>query len=136
MRTIRQIWYENSIVDLCHKNQWNKEDAITLNAYLDSSKVETFQTLFPQYSDRLSKYAELVRDVVSEMVTLSKDLTNINASNTHVSNVAGNLLHEFTAMIKYNLSNKSDVEKSKAFSSFVLHPASLEFLLPVSSNTV
>jgi hypothetical protein len=131
MRTIRQIWYENTIVDLCHKNEWNKENAITLNAYLDSSKVETFQTLFPQYNERLSKYAELVRDVVSEMVTLSKDLPNIDTTKP-----AGSLLHAFTSLIKYNLSNKSDVEKSKAFSSFVLHPASLEFLLPVSSNIV
>lgn len=148
MRTIRQIWYENNIVDLCHKNQWNKETAITLNAYLDSSKVETFQTLFPQYSATLAKYADDVRAIVSQMVALSKEpaaglahpqpatLTQSASGLTHPQNedttpntTASCLLHAFTSMIKYNLANKSDLEKSNAFMSFVLHPASLEYLL-------
>lgn len=123
MRTIRQIWYENSIVDMCHKNQWNKERAITLNAYLDSSKVETFQHLFGQYTANIEEYSNMVRTVVKEMVALTKDADLV------VSTPAVNLLKSFTSFIKYNLSNKSDLEKTKAFTSFVLHPSSLEFLI-------
>lgn len=124
MRTIRQMWYENSIIDLCHKNKWNKEKAITLNAYLDSSKVETFQTLFRQYAEVMESYATMVHKVVDEMIVLSKELPEIKATTP-----AANLLRPFVGMIKLNLSNKSDLEKRKAFTEFVLHPSSLEFLI-------
>lgn len=125
MRTIRQIWYENNIIDLCHKHQWDKEYAVTFNAYLDSSKIEVFNMLFPQYSEKVAYYADVVRDTVNNMVALSKSQDDAEKE----TSPAANLLRAFVTSIKYNLATKSDAEKVKAFTSFVLHPASLEFLM-------
>jgi len=75
MRSIRQFWYENSIIDLCHSNKWNKETTITLNAYLDSKTYETFLLLFPQYQDKFALYSSTVDEIVDKMITLSNQAT-------------------------------------------------------------
>jgi hypothetical protein len=132
MRAIRRFWYENNLIDMCHKNKWPKEMAITLNAYLDSSTYEMFLLMFKQYTDTLASYSGIVQSVVLGMIELSK---NRNADIAQTNSVAASMLQSFTDTTKHNLASKSDEEKRKIFTHYVCHPSSLELLMPMAMTT-
>jgi hypothetical protein len=92
MRTIRKTWYENNLIDQCHKAGWDKQLAITLHAYLDSQNYEIFCQLFPEYSTEMGVYHKYITDVVTAMA--QKTLTPTAEDPTH-KNVVALLLQSF-----------------------------------------
>jgi hypothetical protein len=42
IKRIRKFWYENTVIDLCKENGWNKKTGVSFNAYLDNNLHETF----------------------------------------------------------------------------------------------
>jgi hypothetical protein len=145
MRSIRRIWYETKVIDLCHANNWAKEDVITLNAYLDSELYETFLHLFPQYQERFSYYSKTIQLVVMQMIQLTNDneINNITNEltttaveyNKLVETIAKQMFTEFSHSIKYELFNKTDDQKRRVFSEFITHRTNLESLLPLFINS-
>jgi hypothetical protein len=153
MRAIRQIWYENKLINICHTNHWDKEDVITFNAYLDHGLYETFIYLFPQYINRFSYYSKLLQMVVKQMVVLNnngtKNSLSINTgtviddskqSNTLIEDskqsntvklVAKNLYDRFTNSVNYNIHGKKEDQKHRVFSEYITHKSNLETLMPL-----
>jgi hypothetical protein len=150
MRTIRKYWYENNIIDQCHKNGWSKEKTITLHSYLDTSNYELFRLLFKQYTDTMESYSEMLNTVTDFMVRLAKDPSldektiwleknkvvkedekylsthdNIN----HDLLAAKSLLQSFKDTIRYSLVGKSNEQLKKVFHEYSCHPSSLEYLI-------
>ncbi len=143
MRSIRRFWYENNLIDLCHKNRWPKETAVTFNAFLDRTTRENFRVLFGRHTSPFAEYTSVLDTVVQYMIELSKSraLASNNTSNisNSLSSTANSVvryaaevsLQSFIDNTKYNLTNKSDEEKRRIFSDFVCNPASLELLMPI-----
>lgn len=127
MRCIRKSWYENSIIDLCHSNQWNKETAITLNAYLDSDFYETFLYLFPQYQSHFDKYSSKIQEVVKAMINMES--VDRKTTDENVIKVANMLLQDFKNNVKFDVSSKTPEQKKRVFSEFINHPNNLESLM-------
>jgi hypothetical protein len=123
MRAIRRFWYENTLIDLCHKNNWNMEKAITLQAYLDTTNQQTFLKLFPQYTETFNKYSVEVMKLVNEMITST--LTK----NTSESTTVNTLLQLFRDTVSYNTTNVNKEILATVYSDFVRHPDSLEILM-------
>jgi len=152
MKTIRKFWYDNYIVDTCHKNNWKKEKAITLHGFLDAN-TELFRILFPQYNDLFNYYAEKLNEISDCMVLINKNnscdaRSEDNGSRSedngarsedngarsenkcHNINKCGKLLvNLFKNNVKYNLSNKTDVELKKIFYEYICHTDLLELLI-------
>jgi hypothetical protein len=67
MRAIRKFWYDNSIVNMCHENKWNKDLALSLHAFLDTSQAKNFMHLFPQFSKHMAVYEEYINILIADM---------------------------------------------------------------------
>lgn len=124
MRSIRKTWYENSMIELCHKKNWqsHKETIITLHSYLDSERYEVFQLLFPQYQDQCDLYANDIRQIIDQMILSD------NIKDGKYSNIAQTFLVNFNKSIKYDVSKKSADQKRKIYFSWILSPVNLETL--------
>ena len=125
MRTIRKIWYENTIIDLCHSNKWNKETAITLNMYLDSNMRDTFINLFPQYSDLFSKYTSTIKDIIECMIYKADHQEDSKDNIDTLLQVAKNLLHEFKINNKCDVGTKTNEQKRRIYTEYVSHSNNL-----------
>jgi hypothetical protein len=131
MRTIRQIWYENSLIDQCHKNNWNKELAITLNAYLDMPNYEIFCKLFPGFSREMGVYHNYVTEIVSNMVQLT---TNMAYKPEFHEAVSTTLLQMFNDTVRLQTKGVSPENLNKIYFEYITHPLSLHVMLNLSSE--
>lgn len=70
LKAIRNIWYNNNLNNACVSNGWNKELAITLNAYLGRSdnSLMHFPKLFPEYKSYFQQYDTLLTTITEYMV--------------------------------------------------------------------
>ena len=73
MRAIRKTWYENSVIELCHKNKLCKEHVITLSSFLDNNGLELFQLLFPQYYKRMQFFSDTVNMLTDNMISIVRE---------------------------------------------------------------
>ena len=146
MRAIRKTWYENSVIDLCHKNKLCKEHIITLSSFLDNNGLELFQLLFPQYYKRMQFFSEVIGKLTDNMISIvreksqcvtSNDLDEKKADNSvtdekkAVDNVMYNkvaeiLLQSFKNCCHFNVEDTNDVFLKKAFYGFCCHPSNLD----------
>ena len=145
MRAIRRTWYENSIVDLCHTNGWQKykETVITLNSYLDTESYETFRILFPQYQQICDEYNLEISRVIKLMIDpnvfdnpQSEDanlpVVLIDESRLKLyKTIANNVLTSFTKSVKYSINTKSPEQKRKIFFEYILDTSMLVVLMPL-----
>ena len=131
MRTIRRIWYENTIIEQCHKNNWNKELAITLHSYLDMPNYELFCKLFPEYLEKMQMYHTYVSDIVTNMVQLT---LNVNFKPTQHSEVSDTLLKMFTDNVRLQSKGLSPENLQKIYFEYISHPLSLPTMLNLSST--
>lgn len=129
MRTIRQFWYENDLIDMCHKNKWNKELAITLNAFLGRSENDTFLKLFPQYQSWFDKHEILVKKISENMTKLAfKEPIDDSA----IATVSREMYTSFVENIEFDISGKTKEAVSKVYLEYVSHPDSLSILMQVA----
>jgi hypothetical protein len=147
MKTIRKYWYDNSIIDACYNNNWNKEVYVTLNAYLNCSKYELFKSLFSQYNCLEELYGTFLNNIADDMVKLYH-ATNDNKliiGNKVASDEpykykyydqSVSLHKDFTNNIKYGLGYLSEEEKRNLFLDYIRHPDSLELLMPVANDII
>ena len=116
MRYIRKFCYDNKIIDMCHGNQWDKDTAISLHAYLDRPNYETFTLLFSEQFNRYTmKYYEIIEDIVNNMVKKSRN------NDAEISSVADTFLTMFHSKIRYNVSNLTDEELKKTYKDYISH---------------
>lgn len=131
MRTIRKTWYENNLIDQCHKAGWDKQLAITLHAYLDSQNYEIFCQLFPEYSTEMGVYHKYITDVVTAMA--QKTLTPTAEDPTH-KNVVALLLQSFKDNVRLDTRGQTLASLSKIYFEYVCHPEALETILANSAD--
>ena len=137
MRQIRQIWYDNGMHKDCIANGWSKEDAVTLHAYLNSNIYENFMHLYPQYQERFTYYNQIIQQVVRsivglEIVTDNLVFTGYTAPSADlIKTTANNMREHFDSTVNYNHENQSTEQKSKVFTEFVVHPESLDLIMPL-----
>ncbi len=132
MRTIRQLWYENTIIEQCHKNAWNKELAITLHAYLDMPNYELFCRLFPAYLPEMSVYHTFLSEVVDSMTRLT--IQKGDASDVPHCELAESLLQTFNDNVRLQTKGLSKENLSKMYFEYISHPLSLNTMLHYSTN--
>lgn len=125
MSTIRKLWYDNTIVSACRANQWDKDIAVTLNAYLSDRWHEKFNVLFPQEAQRFASFTAGLQQIAACMCN-SADQSDID---DRVTTVARVLLQKFTAHVSYDTSGKSDEERQKIYYQYCVHPAHFDVLL-------
>ncbi len=127
MRIIRKTWYENNLIDLCHKSHWDKELVITLQAYLDSPNYEVFQKLFPDYQETLSAYHTFITEIVNNMAV--KTLTpNASIITPHI-NLVNAMLQSFKDTVKIDTRGQTLASLTKTYFEYTCHPASLDVIL-------
>lgn len=131
MRAIRRIWYENNIIDRCHKAKWDKQLVITLHAYLDTQNYETFLKLFPEYSGMTNIYSKYVTEVSQAMA--QKSLTPTVDHDIH-KNVVMVLLQSFKDTVRLDTKGQTLVGLSKIYYEFIRHPEALENILANSTD--
>jgi len=131
MRTIRRIWYENNIIEQCHKNNWNKELAITLHAYLDMPNYELFCKLFPAYAKELQIYHVYVTSIVNNMVQRT---LNVNYVATEHVDISETLLHMFNESVRLQTKGLTADNLQKLYFEYISHPLSLTSMLNMSST--
>lgn len=134
MRTIKQYWYENSIVDVSRTYNWNKEKLITLNAFLNQNEQIAFRTLFPQYVPWMNSYNKLISDIVQEMQQQTKSSINKNTSvvvslDSKIANAASKMLISFNNTVKHNPKSLGQEQLRKLYYEFVCNVESLECLM-------
>lgn len=143
MRAIRQIWYDSKIINLCRNSNWNTDDAVTLNAYLDNDLYRTFLYLFQQYNSKFDRYAIIVNKLVNYMIvkcSSSRRLTPKEREALEIpieyKSTADLLLTSFNNDQKYDISKQTPHKKRKALFGYVMDQSSLEYLMPLlSCNT-
>ena len=131
MRTIRRICYENSLIEQCHKNNWNKELAITLHSYLDMPNYEIFCRLFPSYSEKMQVYHRYVSDVVSNMVQLTTNNAYQPVNHAEVSRM---LLQMFHDNVRLQTKGLTAENLNKIYFEYISHSLSLSTMLEYSST--
>jgi hypothetical protein len=123
MRTIRKTWYENKMITACHANKWDKETAITLSAYLDSSNYEVFRKLFPNYDGLMVNYHNYLTQIVNRMINKTSEASQ------NVSEVAEIMLKKFKDSVSMNIKNQSNDSLFKLYFEYVCHPSSLDVFM-------
>jgi hypothetical protein len=136
MRQIRQLCYDNNMHKDCLSNDWVKEDAVTLSAYIDSNRYENFMHLFPQYQVLFEYYNTIIQRVVSLMIDPSVAMEPIvnhpgylSPDASLVASTAKNMLDHFRSCMQYNLTSTSVEQKKRVLTEFVVHPDSLDLLM-------
>jgi hypothetical protein len=158
MCTIRRFWYENSIIEQCHKNGWNMEKAVTLNAYLNTKNRDVFTKLFPQYAQTFQTYAVEIGKIVSLMVDVGQNklddvidvpvndiavdptsnVVNVAVAgpvpdptnpNTLTKITANKFLKMFRSTVQYSIAESNSKELAAIYESYVCHPDSLGMLM-------
>lgn len=104
MKFIRTTWYDKHINQDCLEFKNNKEDYVTLNAYLDSSIYENFNILFPQYQPRMRYYNTLINLIVEYIVDNSKELKYYDQSENQIENENDNKNESYQKIL--DLENK------------------------------
>ncbi len=139
-RNIRKFWYDNVIIDACHKNNWNKEHTIVLYAFLkknDYTYFHQFLNLFPQYETWFDKYeikCNLILDTMVKLVTEHPDLIKRNVKKvelmpeTTMEDIALKFITEFRDTIHYDVHYYNDKLK-QLFRDYVIHIESLYLLV-------
>jgi hypothetical protein len=136
MCTIRRFWYENSIIEQCHKNGWNMEKAVTLNAYLNTKNRDVFVKLFPQYAQTFQTYAVEIDKIVSSMVDVGQnkldeaiDLADKSTAVYTPKITAAKFLKMFRSTVPYSINDQTRDELAAIYESYVCHPDSLGILM-------
>lgn len=133
MRTIRKTWYENSLIDQCHKSNWDKTLAITLSAYLDSQNYEVFRKLFPEYSNELDVYSKYLSTITAAMA--QKTITNVvSDADLQHAGVIEALLYLFKNSVRLDIRHYTMTSLSKVYFDYVCHIESLSVILGNSSE--
>ncbi len=124
MRYIRKFCYDNKIIDMCHANNWDKDTAISLHAYLDRPNYDTFSLLFKeQFARYTSKYCEIIEDVVKNMIKKSRN------DKSEISSLADLFLTMFHSKIRYNVSKLTDEELLKTYTDYLTHPDFIDIFM-------
>jgi hypothetical protein len=131
MRTIRKTWYENNLIDRCHKFNWDKLLAITLYAYLDSQNYTTFSKLFPEYDSYFNVYTNYINDVVNEMVQKTIQPTYEIPMHTNIVNF---LLQSFKNNIRLDTRGQSRENLTKIYLDYIRHPEALDVIMTNSAE--
>lgn len=121
MRYIRNFWYENRFIDMCHSNGWPKEKVLSLIGYLDSDNYETFRVLFSQYTDVMEHYSNVIQSVVNNMIDAVKirPTDGTTRASTPYTVAADYFLQTFKKKISYNLNLASSEQLRKIFSEYI-----------------
>ncbi len=127
LRQIRRTWYENNIIEQCHKSGWNKETAITMHAFLDVANYENFTKLFPEYDCK--KYEEYLSDLSKAMAlkTASGAVPNDLPVECKYSDLADVFLQTFK--VRIDMKNYEQDAVQKIYYDYLRHTDSLEALL-------
>lgn len=137
MKHIRKLWYDDKLIKQTNTNNWDKETAVSLNAYLNKNFNEIFITLFPQYQDKYALYSDAIKHVVDKMI----DKTNRAPTNSVLTeltppltdeklNVATlNLLTSFKYYVSYNLENKTTEQKRRVFYEYTNNVRNIDALI-------
>lgn len=128
MREIRKTWYENKMIDECHRFKWNKEHAIILNAYLSDNLYEIFSQLFPQYKAKFVECSELVKRVVIECIRQINSET-VQDNLTNLQKTAMKLLTWFKNNVNFDIRFKTDEQKMRILTEFITHKNHLSDLM-------
>lgn len=64
LQKIRLLWYNGAYTKFIKDRNYNREDTILLNSFLDASRHSTFLQLFPQFKDKF----EVITNMETEMV--------------------------------------------------------------------
>ena len=124
MRYIRKFCYDNKIIDMCHTNKWDKNTAVSLNAYLDRHNYDTFKLLFgDQYKQYTSKYEEICEDIVRNMILRTKD------DKAEISSVADLFLKMFRDNVRYDVASHTNDELKKIYTEYITHPDSIYIIM-------
>ena len=121
MKTIRQIWYDHSLVRECNSNEWDKNIAMPLNAYLSTELYEKFNLLFPQYKNTISKFANLTQEVVESMIKQTKQ-TKETKEEHPIDDLARRLLAGFKRLVKFNTEKSNVAQLRRMYMEFSLNP--------------
>lgn len=130
MRTIRQIWYDNNMINKCRQNNWDKDLAICLNAFLTNKLHQTFNIMFPSEALKFEQFSNVISSVTHKMSTLAsnQDCDNTEPTNK-INKVALHLLALFNKHVKYDTANKTQETLHKTFHEFAIHPSNLEIFI-------
>ena len=129
MKTIRKLQYENTLINTCHENKYNKEHFLALNAYMDPEISAMYIVLFSQYKPIYDKLDILFNQITSLLVTECKtdQATDQNKDQnkdrtTELTIVANSILTKFTHQVKLNIAARSTEQKRKIFHDYLRHP--------------
>ena len=128
MRTIRRVWYDSTLNNLCHANEWNKETAITLNSYLTTDLTETFVKLFPQYIDTITGYHTVIDRVMKNMLSMYNGKVDADEDKSYID-VAETIMRALDSNVDYNLTSKDEVHRHRVIHEYLVHPDNLETLM-------
>jgi hypothetical protein len=126
LKSIRKFWYSNYIIEACHKNKWEKDQTILLNAYLNIETRSMFTKLFPQYSSVYNRYTilfkELIAIMVNNTVSPSKSINLDNSINKKYDMLANKFITEFKKQLSFDLSNYEISKVYTIYYNYVCHP--------------
>ena len=128
MRAIRRTWYENNLIDQCHRFGWHKELAILLHAYLDAQNNEMFQKLFPEFSAELliiHNYVSGIAVAMAQKVLTPNVITNAITSNNTLVPI---LLQSFKDNVRFDTKNQTVESLAKIYFEYVRHPESMDLI--------
>lgn len=128
-RTIRRFWYDNNIINTCHKNAWDKTRAITLSAFLNVENRNLFIRLFPQYAELFKTYTVQINSIIDYMVelTINPKLTK-NITNPE-QETALKFIKEFGSHILYDTARQNKEQLKSIFTGYICHVDSLNLLM-------
>lgn len=123
MKKIRNLQYENELIDYCNKNKYNKEHFLVLNAYLDREIFSLYRTLFKHQQPTFDKYTVLFDRVVDCLCCLSNkaEYKDDQPGLEIIISIAQSIYNKFTHHVKLNISSYKNDVKKQIFNDYVLH---------------
>lgn len=129
MKHIRKLQYENTLINTCHENKYNKEHFLALNAYMDPEISSMYIVLFSQYKPLYDKFDILFGQITDLLVVDCQIDSKTNQSPSQSSNqssellnVAKSILSKFMNQVKLNIAARSVEQKRKIFQDYLRHP--------------
>lgn len=118
-KKIKSYWYNKTLNDMCIENKWDKETAVCTWVFLSPLEEETFTSIYPEYTDRISAMHKRLSKVLDIMCGGSGSVEDRRLANA--------LLAELKS--KCNLSNVRGQNKKKILAGYVRDVSFMKYFM-------
>jgi hypothetical protein len=78
MKSIRNLWYNGSYTKFSKAHDYERNNLIFLNSYLDDTRYEIFLSLFPNFAEEFKRLEAAEHTMINDIYALIKETDNLS----------------------------------------------------------